>query len=135
MDRYTAPDIQNEILKIMTLLILRGVVDMISIAPFLIDETTDVSNKEQVVICFWWVDQSLETHKDFIGLYQAESTESEMLIAVIHYVLHRLNISVSKLRGHAVMELQQCLDHREEWLLGFSGKSLGLCTHTAMAMP
>lgn len=79
---------------------------MISVAPFLtimIDETTDVSNKEQVVICFRWVDQSLEAHEEFIGLYQVESTESGMLVAVIHDVLQRLNISVSKLRG-------QCYD-------------------------
>ena len=75
---------------------------MIFASPFLtikIDETTDVSNKEQVVICFWWVDQSLEAHEEFIGLYSVESTESGMLIAVIHDVLQRLSISVSKLRG------------------------------------
>ena len=94
-------------------------------APFLtimIDETTDVSNKEQVVICFRWADQSLKTHEDFIGLCQVESTGLEMLIAVIHNVLHRLNISVSKLRG----QCYECPDHGEEWLLGFSRKSLGL---------
>ena len=54
-DKYTAPDMQNEILKAMALLTLRGVVEMISVAPFLtimIDEMIDVSNKEQVVICF-----------------------------------------------------------------------------------
>ena len=97
---------QNEILKTMALLILRQVVEMISVAPFLtimIDETTDVSNKEQVVICFRWVSQLLEAHEEFIGLYQVESTESEILVAVIHDVLQRLNVSVSKLRG-------QCYD-------------------------
>ena len=54
----TAPDMQNEMLKTTALLILPQVVKVISIAPFLtimIDETTDVSNKEQVVICFWWI--------------------------------------------------------------------------------
>ena len=49
------------------------------------------------------MDQSLEAHKEFIGLYQVESTESGMLVAVIHDVLQRLNVSVSKLRG-------QCYD-------------------------
>ena len=33
-DRYTAPDMQNEILKTIALLILRQVVEMISVAPF-----------------------------------------------------------------------------------------------------
>ena len=32
------------------------------------DETTDVSNQEQVVICIRWVDTDLEVHEDYIGL-------------------------------------------------------------------
>ena len=59
----------------------------------MVDETTDISNKEQVVVA----------HEEFIGLYQIESTQSEMLLAVVHDGLHRLNISTSKLRG-------QCYD-------------------------
>lgn len=123
MDRY----MQNEILKIMALLILRGVVNMISIAPFLttmIDEMCNVSNREHIVICFRWVDQSLETHEDFIGVYQVESTESEMLIAMTYYT-DSTYLSQS-LEDNAMTELQQCPYHGEEWLLGFSGTSLGL---------
>ena len=52
-----------------------------------------------------------------------------------HVLLHRLNKSVSKLRG-------QCYDGASAIsgsqggvaTIGFSVKSLGLCTHTAMAM-
>ena len=94
---------QNEILKTMAMLIVRQVVEMISVALFLtimVDEMTDISNKEQVVICFCWVDQLLEA---FIGLYKVESTKSAMLIAVIHDALQRLYLSVAKLRG-------QCYD-------------------------
>ena len=72
-DKYTAPDIQNEILQIMAWHVLREVVTSIQSASFLtlmVDETTDVSNKEQVVICFRWVDSKLEAHEVFIGLYQ-----------------------------------------------------------------
>ena len=32
------------------------------------DETTDSSNREQVVICFRWVDNSLSAHEEFIVL-------------------------------------------------------------------
>ena len=82
----TAPDMQNEILKTMALqVVLRQVVESICSAPFLtimVDETTDVSNAEQVVVCFRWVDSNLEPHEEFIGLYQVEST-----IATIHDVL------------------------------------------------
>ena len=62
--KYTAPDMQTEILKTMALQVLRQVVESIQSAPFLtivIDEATDVSNKEQVVVCFRWVDE------EFIG--------------------------------------------------------------------
>ena len=33
----------------------------------MIDETTDVSTKEQVVIVFRWVDSLLMSHEDFVG--------------------------------------------------------------------
>ena len=45
-------------------------------APFLtiiVDDSTDVSNKEQVVICFQWVDSSLGAHEELVGLYHVES--------------------------------------------------------------
>ena len=44
------------------------------------DETTDVLNKEQIVICFRWVDSKLEAHEVFIGLYEVESTEAAVLL-------------------------------------------------------
>ncbi|KAL5514956.1 hypothetical protein EMCRGX_G000052 [Ephydatia muelleri] len=66
----------------------------------MIDETTDESNKEQVVICFRWVDDELDVHEDFFGLYETESTEAIALLTIIHDVL---SISIIKLRG-------QCYD-------------------------
>ena len=98
--------LQNEILKIMALSVLRKIVDSIHSAPFLsimIDETTDVSNKEQVVVCLRWVDTLLQAHEEFIGVQDVESTAASILVAVIHDVLIRLNVSVSTLRG-------QCYD-------------------------
>ena len=80
--------------------------DSIHSAPFLsimIDETTDVSNKEQVVVCLRWVDTLLQAHEEFIGVQDVESTAASILVAVIHDVLIRLNVSVSTLRG-------QCYD-------------------------
>ena len=105
-DKYTAPDMQNEILKTMALQILHQVVESVRSAPFLtimIDETTDVSNKEQVVVCFCWVDSSLESHEEFIDVYQVASTAALSLVATIRDVLQRVNLSITKLRG-------QCYD-------------------------
>ena len=105
-DKYTAPDMQNEILKTMALQVLRQVVESVRSAPFLtimIDETTDVSNKEQVVVCFRWMDSSLESHEEFIGVYQVASTAASSLVATVRDVLQRVNVSITKLRG-------QCYD-------------------------
>ena len=62
-DKYTAPDMQNEIIKVMAMQTLRKIATLLQSAPFLsvmVDETTDVANQEQVVICFRWVDSKLE---------------------------------------------------------------------------
>ena len=92
----------NDILKVIALQVLHKVATSIHSAPFLsimVDETTDVSNKEQVIICFRWVDCKLESHEEFTGLYQTDSTQSSVLHHIIHNVLQRLNLSITKLRG------------------------------------
>ena len=53
----------------------------------MVDETTDMSNKEQVVLVFWWVDSDLVPHEKFVGLYQTDSTTSNALVAMIRDVL------------------------------------------------
>ena len=41
------------------------------------DEVTDASNHEQFVICLRWVDQFLEVHEDFIGLYKVDNIKAD----------------------------------------------------------
>ena len=99
-DKYTSPEMQNEIIKTMAMQVLRHIVESIKSVPFLtimIDETTDVSNKEQVVVCFRWVDAKLYSHEEFVGLYQVDSTQASVLVSVIH------DVSITKIRG-------QCYD-------------------------
>ena len=69
----------------------------------MLDETTDVANVEQVVICLRWVSERFEICEDFVGLHQVDSTEGEKLYGVIADVLLRLNLAVSKVCG-------QCYD-------------------------
>jgi hypothetical protein len=69
----------------------------------MMDETTDVSNTEQVVIVFRWVSDFLQVHEEFIGVYQVSSIKAEVLASTAMDCLQRLNISVTKLRG-------QCYD-------------------------
>lgn len=105
-NKYTSNTIQNEILKIAALHVLRKIVCNLQMSPFLtimIDETTDISNREQVTIVIRRVDEDLQVYEEFIGLYHVDSIGAERLTAVIKDCLIRLNLPISKLRG-------QCYD-------------------------
>ena len=105
-DKYTSGDIQNEILKLMAMNVLRTVMQSFHTSKFftiLVDETTDSSNREQVVICLRWVDDAFEAHEEFIGLYEVDSITASTLVKVIKDVLLRMNLSLKKVRG-------QCYD-------------------------
>ncbi len=126
-NKYTSHDIQNEILKVMSLHILRDVVLLIRSAPFfsiMVDETRDVSNKEQVVLCCRWVDRKLEAHEEFIGLYEVGCTEAAVLLQVIQDALTRMNIGLNKIRG-------QCYDGASSML----GRKSGVATRILQEEP
>ena len=67
------------------------------------DETTDASNKEQVVICMQRVDNNFEAYEEFIGMHVVDSIDASTLYHVIKDVLLRLNMCITKARG-------QCYD-------------------------
>lgn len=106
VNRFISPKIQNELIEIMALRVLREVVRCIQRTPFftvMMDETTDATNKEQVVIVLRWVDDGFSVHEDFIGLYVVETIQASMLAEILKDTLMRLNLSVKKVRG-------QCYD-------------------------
>ena len=49
----------------------------------MVDETTDCSNKEQVVLVIRWVDEDLTVHENFIDLYSVPAIDANMLTTVI----------------------------------------------------
>lgn len=105
-EKYTSTDIQNEMLLVMALKILRDVAAHIREDGFfsiMVDETTDQSNREQVVIVIRHVDSDLNVQEEFIGLCMVPSIDAATLTSVILDTLVRMNISLSKCRG-------QCYD-------------------------
>lgn len=105
-NKYTSHELQNSFLKMMALDVLRNVADKLQKSPYLtimIDETTDISNQEQVTIVLRRIDNKFETYEEFIGLYTVSSIEAECLTEVIKDTMIRLNLSIKKLRG-------QCYD-------------------------
>ena len=67
------------------------------------DETTDIINKEQFVICIRWVDNDLNANEDFIGLHELSVTNAETLAFILKDVVLRLGLDPKRLRG-------QCYD-------------------------
>ena len=62
--------IQSETLKDMAMHILRPIVKNIKKSSYysvMADETTDIINKEQFVICIRWVDNHLQANEDLLG--------------------------------------------------------------------
>ena len=97
---------QNEIIKVMAMNVLRTITSSLQTSLFvtlMMDETTDISNKEQVTFTIRWVSENLEVNEEFVGLYGVPAIDAETLAAVAKDTFTRLNLSFSKLRG-------QCYD-------------------------
>jgi len=93
-------------LEIMACTVQRRILSKITESPFLalmVDETTDISNKEQLVFVIRRTDADLNVHEDFLGMHEMKSTDAESITSTIKTVLLRLDIPITKLRG-------QCYD-------------------------
>ena len=105
-EKYNDHHIQNEILKIMSLSILRDIAKNIECGAYytiMADEVTDAANHEQFVLCLRWVDDELNPHEEFICLQSVPNISADTLVAVIRDVLIRMNLSIINCRG-------QCYD-------------------------
>ena len=65
-NKHKSAEMQNEMVKVMALRVLREIVEDLESTSFftvMVDETTDdASSMEQVVICLRWVSESFELH-------------------------------------------------------------------------
>ncbi len=128
---YVSKDIQNEIARLMAHKIMRDITSNLHQAEFysiLADETTDVSNKEQLVSVFRWVGSNFDVHEEYLGLYQLDKTDAETIYLVIKDMLQALNLDIQRLEGNAMTELVQCQDPKKGWQRGLKRKSLALYT-------
>ena len=103
---YTSPEIQNEILSLMANSILRSVIGDIQKSDFytiMVDECVNVSNTEQLAVCFRFVDDDLSVREEFVGLYQCPDITADTLVTVLMDILLRFNLDLSRCRG-------QCYD-------------------------
>ena len=115
-EKYTSHDIQNELLKLVSHQILRNLTDEMrdSFYAIICDKYTDISNKEQLTLCLWWVDEIFNIHEDFLGFYELENIKSDTIVSAIRDVLLRTHISLDNCRG-------QCYDGASNMLGKKSG--------------
>ena len=94
----------------------------------MVDETTAISNREQVTIILRWVDDTdFSVNEEFVGLYAVPSIGSDMLVSIIKDTLIRLNLPLSKARG-------QCYDGASNMSGIRNGVAAQLCKEAARAV-
>ncbi|XP_025108809.1 zinc finger MYM-type protein 1-like [Pomacea canaliculata] len=96
--RYLSPEIVNEHST------LRSVLADIRPANWfaiLADETRDISNREQLVICIRWVTEQYEVLEEPVGLLQLDNSSAVTIFSALKDCVIRLNIPVEKCRGQA----------------------------------
>ena len=116
--RYTFPLVQNEMLEVVALGIMREItanIQMAAIYTIMADETADISNNEQLAVCFRWIDKNMEAHEDFVGLHPLSRTTADSIVQVLKDVLLRMNLDVKDSHG-------QCYDGAAT----ISGKASGV---------
>ena len=121
--KYTSPEVQNDLLKVMAMHVMKDIRSCMQQSPFLalmIDETTDISNNEQTTIVIRWVADNLEVHEEFLGLYHVPSIDAQTLTTVAKDTLVRMNLPLSKLRG-------QCYDGASTMRGARSGVATRIC--------
>ena len=118
-DKFTSPEIQNELLSIMALKIIRDIYQEISGKWYtiMVDETTDSADIEQMVFCLRYVDDSLQAHEEVIGLHSMEITSAENIMTTMKDILLRMDLKLDNCRG-------QCYDGASD----MSGVRSGVAT-------
>ena len=94
--------------------VIRGVVADINKAKFfsiIADETTDVSNQEQVSICVRYVDENLCVQEHILGLYATDSTDSLTLFNVIKSCVTSVGLDLKNCRGLTCVAVSPVCKH------------------------
>ena len=68
------------------------------------DESTDVSNIEQLIICMRWVDKEKTVRcEEYIGLMPVAQTNAYTIVVCIKDVLLLMNLRIQYARGQCAM--------------------------------
>lgn len=90
-DEYTSPEIQNEILTLMSRAVLHEIARQAKFFTIMTDECVDCANNEQLAIYIRYVNHYVNVHEEFIGLYQIPNILADTIVAALQDTLVRLN--------------------------------------------
>ena len=113
--KYNLPEIQNKILKIMSLQVLREIAQNIRNSvtyTTTTDETADISNKVQLLLCMRWVDGNLVPYEKFIGMHSLVNTSADYIVLVIKDIFLQTNLKTENARGQCYDEASAVADSR-----------------------
>ncbi|KAJ6887928.1 zinc finger MYM-type protein 1-like [Populus alba x Populus x berolinensis] len=100
-NKLTSPDIQKDITqaaaKEITNVIIKDLGD--SLFSILIDESRDISIKEQMVVVLRYVDNNGRIIEHFLGIQHVQDTTASSLKAAIEALFSKHRLSISRLRG------------------------------------
>ena len=66
----------------------------------MLDETSDISIQEQVLICFRFVSAStFDVQEVFVGFYSTDNTQSKTLLEIVKDVCIRFQLPINKCRS------------------------------------
>jgi hypothetical protein len=99
--QMTAPDIQKEIANAAANETLDVILKDLGDSSFaiLVDESRDISVKEQLAIVLRYVDKQGHVIECFLGITHVSNTTAGVLKMTIESVLSKHHLSISRLRG------------------------------------
>ena len=99
--QWTSDAIQNEILEIISDAVIKRIISDVRTSEYfgiIMDETSDVSKKEQVAICMSYVIDGI-MKEAFVGFFDTKSTDGETLYELVKKVMKDLELDLQKIVG------------------------------------
>ncbi|KAH9727038.1 TTF-type domain-containing protein [Citrus sinensis] len=108
--QMTSPDIQKQIISVCSAETSRAIIKEIgdSLFSVMIDESRDISTKDQMAIVLRYVDKRGHMVERFIGIEHVIDTKAISLKASLDTVFARHGLSMSSMRGKDMMVLVTC---------------------------
>ncbi|KAF2884279.1 hypothetical protein ILUMI_21900, partial [Ignelater luminosus] len=125
--QWLSHNILNKYIGLLASKVLENIRNFLKEAKYssiVIDETSDISIKEQMSFCFRVVDNNFNIHELFVGFYETTNTDASNLFNIVKVVILRFHLSFKECRG-------QCYDGASN----MSGSVTGIQTRVKEVEP